>query len=572
MAEKELCPAGSTPSRGGKTRLACLLLTLFLYLFSQLAGLGHPLFWQDEGETAMFGQRVLEYGYPKVHAGGNRVFGIGVPLAYALDAESDAYTGSLWGQYYLAAVGVRLAQGVEDLQARTAWVRLPFALSGILGLGLFFLAIRPSFAGRAAKADAGIAFFLLAALSTSLILHLREGRYYAPALALLALIVWLHLRGLRIGAAYRLRDAMPLGFALFVLFNFFYPAAVAVAGWLILEALLASRRGALGGPKGWREFLPLAFALVLFAVTALGLASFFGMLTLSRILSERWAFGLQGYGANLFELGHFLLRHEFLAPWLALEGLLFTLRRTGASAVESCEALDIRAALLRLFCVYAGVGAGNPIFFERYFIPLGPLLILMSLLDCEALRRMGFGFSSLSTAETGPRIASAVVLLVSALLIGIRAPEWMGHLKEIREPVRGPVDAAIEYIRAEFPHPEELTIATNYEAEAYMYYLGSRVVGRFHGGTPDLDAAEAALRPDLVIPRMSQPRRLAELRGYLHRDRFRRHELNAADVAYNNIPELFPGRLLSQTHRFETAGVGEAGPPLAIYRLLPGDP
>lgn len=110
-----------------------------------------------------------------------------------------------------------------------------------------------------------------------------------------------------------------------------------------------------------------------------------------------------------------------------------------------------------------------------------------------------------------------------------------------------------------------MTIATNYEAEPYMYYLGSRVVGRFHAGTAEADAAEAALEPDLVIPRSAQPRSLQAVRRYLMVHSFERHELPVADVAYNNIPELAPGRLLSTTHRFATPQPGEDGPPLAIY-------
>ena len=53
----------------------------------------------------------------------------------------------------------------------------------------------------------------------------------------------------------------------------------------------------------------------------------------------------------------------------------------------------------------------------------------------------------------------------------------------------------------------------------------------------------------------------------MHSD-FERHELDVADVAYNNIPELYRGRVLSTVHRFETPRPGEAGPPLAIYERV----
>ena len=59
---------GASPS-GRSSRWSGLLWTipcaaLALLLF---AGLAHPLFWADEAETAMFGRRIIEFGYPKVH-------------------------------------------------------------------------------------------------------------------------------------------------------------------------------------------------------------------------------------------------------------------------------------------------------------------------------------------------------------------------------------------------------------------------------------------------------------------------------------------------------------------------
>src|SRR5262249_39048920 len=59
------------------------------------AGLGSPLFWYDEGETAMLGRRILEYGYPKVHgADGNVVYGARHPISLGVDPRLDAYLGS----------------------------------------------------------------------------------------------------------------------------------------------------------------------------------------------------------------------------------------------------------------------------------------------------------------------------------------------------------------------------------------------------------------------------------------------------------------------------------------------
>jgi len=544
----------------GRGGVALVLLT---FAFLQLGALGHPLFWQDEGETAMFGQRVLEYGYPKVHADGNVVYGSGGPLALAVDEDHDAYRGSFWGQYYLAAFGVWLAGEQEDPHAHTRWVRLPFALVGMLGLALLFLSVRPLLAARTGSAwAAAVIFGGFLCLSTSLILHLREVRYYAPALALLAGLVWLEMRrppGREAGGGGR---ALTAGFLLVLLFNFFHPAAFAVAGWLTLEWLIWARGS--DGPMGprFRRAWPLWLALCLFAGAALGLAQVFEVATFSRVLAERWSLGPELYAENLVALGRYLLRYEFLAPLLVAEMALFLGR--GSRRSEDRALLRGRASLLRLALVFGLVGAANPIFFERYFVPLGPILALALVLDLELLWRSLWVRAPRPNRRT-PQVFVLACGVALALLVTLRAEELGGRVMEIVRPVRGPVDAAIEFIQESHSEPEKLLIATNYEAEPFMYYLGSRVVGRFHGGTPESDAAEASEKPDLVIPRSAQPRSLGAVRRYLLGGSFERHELAVADVAYNNIPELSRGRVLSTTHRFVTPEPGRDGPPLSIY-------
>jgi hypothetical protein len=531
-----------------------------------LGNLGYPLFWQDEGETAMFGQRILDYGYPKVHSGGNVVYGMGVPLEFAVNAERDAYTGSLWGQYYLAAIGVRAGQGIEDLHARTAWVRLPFALLGMAGLALLFLAVGPVLAERSlGKVAAAAGFGGLLCLSTSLILHLREVRYYAPALALLAAIVWLQMRRPPGRGESGPGPALVMGSALLLLFNFFHPAALAAGIWICVEWWLWARSssGSLG-VHAWRA-RSLGFSLALCGILALAIALAFEIPTLSRIFSERWGFGPGLYAANLGSLAGYLLRYEFLGPFLLAEAALRWTRRRGGVAPEDSEIFRARGSLIRLVVIYALVGAGNPVFFERYFVPVGPLLGLLLLLDLEILWR-GVGRARVASASLGPvRVFAGTCVIVLAGLLWLRADELTGRVEEIWHPMTGPVDAAIEFIQSRYDDPSALLIATNYEAEPYMYYLGSRVVGRFHAGTAEADAAEAALAPDLVIPRSAQPRSLQGVRRYLLAHGFERHELAVADVAYNNIPELAAGRLLSTTHRFSTPRPGKDGPPLAIY-------
>ncbi len=94
-----------------------------------LAGLGAPLLWQDEADTAMFGRRILEYGYPKVHDPRNTVYGVHHPLELGVQPLLDAYLGSPWAQYYFAAPAVADSPARRSVGVSAAF-RVPAAGRG----------------------------------------------------------------------------------------------------------------------------------------------------------------------------------------------------------------------------------------------------------------------------------------------------------------------------------------------------------------------------------------------------------------------------------------------------------
>ena len=85
-----------------------------------LGNLGHPLFWSDEADTAMFGTRVLEFGYPKVHGPDNVVYQFGPDIALGVKESFDAYIGTTWGHFYFSVPGLWWAQSVADPWEKTA--------------------------------------------------------------------------------------------------------------------------------------------------------------------------------------------------------------------------------------------------------------------------------------------------------------------------------------------------------------------------------------------------------------------------------------------------------------------
>lgn len=58
----------------------CFCLLLFEHL-------SYPVLWNDEGETTMYGLRVLQHRYPKVHGPRNDVYPSPLPEELGRDAR-----------------------------------------------------------------------------------------------------------------------------------------------------------------------------------------------------------------------------------------------------------------------------------------------------------------------------------------------------------------------------------------------------------------------------------------------------------------------------------------------------
>ncbi len=179
--------------------------------------------------------------------------------------------------------------------------------------------------------------------------------------------------------------------------------------------------------------------------------------------------------------------------------------------------------------------AANPVLYGRYFVVLSPLLNALVLLQVVQL---GQWASSRAGRGVSPALRGAPVLLAAGLLAaGIlpKAPEVAGRVRELRDPVRGPLDFAIPFLAERYPDTRRLVIATNYESYPLMTYLDSHVIVGLSGANLVRDRTR---RPDVVIPRKAWSRHMDVLAGFLREGEFERHVLPVADAHYNGIPEL----------------------------------
>ena len=529
--------------RAARPRALLGLAVVFQLLFfvSLFAGLGAPLLWQDEAETAMFGRSVLGFGVPKIHVDRNILYGAPLPLALGRSESLDAYLGSPWGQYYFAAPAVAWSDRASDLATHTWRMRAPFALAGWLGVLLIGAAaarLWPAAAGGRAGFWLGYGVCLL--LSVSLQLHLREVRYYPLVVLALGAIAWL---------AARRRDLLLVP-VLFALFNLFYPAFVAVvataSGAIALRAWGARSFSALRGVA------PYAIA----CIAVLPLVAFFDLPAQSRAFFGEFNSEHNALAHQLVSAIHYLLRYEFGLPAALGAAALAAARwQIGPTPREVRPALAATGLVLALGAVWLLLIARTPLFFSRYVVALSPLFSAICVLEAGclvALRR---------TAAARVATAGLAVLAITAIGSAVaRVPELRGRIAELREPYRGPLDHVIPYLAAYYPNPADLVIATNYEDFSFMFYLRATTTFGYYAPERERDLT---LVPDVIFPR-PWPVNQRALEYLANQGPYGAETFPVANTRVNNLPELSPRNQSGLVHRFRSPEPGPDGAAVVI--------
>ena len=288
-----------------------LVLASAAFGFMLLGRLEAPLLWQDEGETAMFASRVVDHGYPKVHGAKNVVYEFGPNIALGVKESVDAYIGKTWGDFYFAAPAVVWARATDDPAAQAFRLRLPFALVGAAGLAILWVGVLPAVPLRQRWAFAAT-FVALCAVSISLLLHLREVRYYALLLLALATLLTLHLRDERASETGWKARAVGQALASLALFHVFHVAWFAATALLATDRLVRAWPGDAATRSGRlaRAAVPHLLAVALVAPALV----FFETFQVAGGFASDVGITPAGYLANLgWVLAHFA-RHEWLVP------------------------------------------------------------------------------------------------------------------------------------------------------------------------------------------------------------------------------------------------------------------
>lgn len=495
------------------------LLLLFFLIFKNLS---YPLLWNDEAETVMFGEQILKYGYPKIHGEKNVVHGFSViDPNLGQNKKFDIYTGTVWGHFYYSTIGILIARLFSDLYQKTFILRLPFAISGFIGILLFGCFFTGFLKKNNYKKLFLIFYFIIESLSISLLLHLREVRYYPLQILLINLNLILYLSFIYKKISSKKIYVLLQTFLLILLFNIYYPAF-----YITLIVFAISNFSLFKNKKSDLTiiFLPLICSFLLTLPQIMLINPF----EASNSSSKYWNFNFLEYINNLNSIIRYFLLYEILPLVLIIKLIILFIYKKRENHNEYL--LKISSFLFLFFLIYVFSISFIPYLFERYYISLQPILAIIYLLD------LFFIFNLLKFFEKKVQKKYLyIIILCSCIFILSKLPILNSYHYQLTHQYKGPLDYIIPYIKNNYKNPQNLVIATNYEENTYMYYLGSKTTIGYIGNNIENDLK---FPPDIIIIRKCWPDNRRYLNQLLNENKYKKVIFPIGDTPTNNIPEI----------------------------------
>jgi hypothetical protein len=532
-------------SRNLRTYQIILGFFVILYALSLFKNISYPLLWNDEAETAVYAERILDFGFPKVHDGKNALNLFCQWMDIGMKAEYDAYIASVWGQYYFCVPGAWLARKIDDLYLKAALLRIPFALIGIISVFIASGLVLPLLKDNLDKIRYRIAFFLYELFSVYLVLFLREVRYYSLLIFFSVLIIHVYSKWKFQKNISFIRYAVLMVTLLFLLFNVFYPAFAVICcslfGYEILDSLCEWKKQSHPGKNPfWSVFKQVSSCMLPVLVVSIllfPLIQFFEITSLSAALSGSCSFNMKMYFEHLGIILKYYWKNDFLVLILLIKALLLFLRmyyrmrgKNHPCWENQCKFSDFLTLFYLTMILFI---ARMPLLFERYFVWFHPFWVAMFILDLKLVYDM---LLINSTNQLKTRIILGCLLMILCNWIGWKKAKMIqNHLYELSHPYKGPLDFVIPYIKEKYPHPERLVIATNYEEPSYMYYLKSRVTIGYCANNLEEDLKHV---PDIIIYRKQRDIHHHEiLNSLLAKAKYKQTLFPVFDYLVNNNPE-----------------------------------
>jgi hypothetical protein len=541
-----------------------IIVLLAILIFTVFKNIQYPIMWGDEADTAMFAERILTYGYPKVHDAHNSLNYAMISGNVGVNEKYDAGTVSMWGQYYFTAIGAALARRVDDFYLKTAMLRIPHAVLGLLGILILPFSITPLIKDRNKKLLFWIIYLVFIILSISLLLHIKQVRSYALSVFFSSLFLIIFTRFYFFKSLGRLAYYILGTITLFLLVNSFPPGFLSLIVSVGLYVLLSNFRktkksSEIGAIKqAFKDLLPG----VIVSFLMLPILKFFGT---SQVSSRAYAdigFGLRLYLSYIERVVRFLFYYHFFSILIFMVAILLFIRTKSTSVsffklVEGFVSKEkVFSFMLFILVAYIPVVAFTPYMFDRYFIFLQPLTSLL----------IAYSFviflSKLSIVKDKDKRTNFILLVIYGLFLLFsinmifKFDIIRSRLYELTHKFYGPMDYIVKYLADSYDNTRELTIDTNIEQPVLIYYLGSRVICD--------DSSECYSEPsDILIPRRGylKDEFASRIDRQMNQASYAKVQLPVLDYPANNIPEFS----LGLRHLFKTPTTDDPNEMVFLY-------
>lgn len=543
-----------------------VVIVLSAFTFNLFKNIAYPLFWSDESSTVIFGKMVLEYGYPKVSDEKNSLNSANNLLSNLTRRDKgDVYIGEGWIQYYVAAIGEYFASKTDNIYTKTALIRIPFAIIGFLAIIIFGLTVSSFFKDN--KKKAFIIFFLFELVSISLVLHMREARYYSILLLFSSILINVYIRyNILKTLSYKYYIWMvPLFIVL--LFGTHYPIAIAFIVTFGLMSLISSYKEYGKNILVFiHNFIKSIYPLLISLIFIVPYIIYFRIITIANAMSIHSSLSVQSFIYNISLVFYFFTRYEFLYLAIFLNIIIIILLCFKKYVATKEDLIFIKTSnfLLLFSGVYILLISNTMYVFQRYIIVLQPILIfiiLFSVLLCWRIFNQTFKLEA-DHKRIIRNVFIWIILIAIYMNITPRVEVIKGHLYELTHQYKGPLDYAIPYIKEKYKDPSKIIIATNYEENSYMYYLDSKTIIGYLGNKLEEDSK---LEPDVIIIRKffwgGQQNYFNIFETFFKNKEYQEVKLPIYDYPFNNIPEFD----FSASHLFETKMASDDTEKLYLY-------
>ena len=503
----------------------------FLLLFVTFRNVQYPLLWNDEGETAMYGNQILRNGYPKVHDGKNTLFHFaGSYSANAYVEKLDAYVGNVWGQYYLAAPLLALANSFNDPYQKTLILRGGFTAIGVAGVLIFPLLFINYINGKKTRWKAYLVFLIIELTSVPLLLHLRQFRVYPLIIFLMPFLLY-KIINLNHKDSRETTEFILLGM-LFVLFNLSYIVYASVMLTVFINSLVGLEFIRFNSTGIWHYIKSNKLQWYGFSIlSVLPIVMFHRILQNSLGLTNQFGAFQYSFFQKITIVTGFFLVSELLLPVLLL---YLKVRKTKN---EDTAIARVVKWLILFVIISMIIGGLTPFYYTRYFIHLQPVISIAFVLVAYGVVNTT-GNNVVFWLKNNSGLMTIVMLWILLVVVPLRMFWVTDYIREMKNPVKGVLDYIVVYITNNYPRPKALTLATNYEEMSLMYYLGSKVVVGFSGVNY---AQEKTITPDILIPRRSVTSVVNSLKmvdSFRGNAYYKETILPVVDYPVNNIPEM----------------------------------